>query len=78
MKRFTRSSFKRTHPASGTLSYAFANPYPPSPYVKGIVKDFRHSPTAPAENAIAADRNDAIDRYRTTNPDAEKGVTGAL
>jgi prepilin-type N-terminal cleavage/methylation domain-containing protein len=25
-----RSNFKKTHPGSGTLSYAFANPYPPT------------------------------------------------
>ncbi len=69
-----RSNFKRTHPGSGTLSYAFANQYPPVafPYADQRLYEFKHSPTAPAQNAIAADRNDGIDRYRTTNPDATR------
>lgn len=69
-----RSNFKKTRPGSGTLSYAFANQYPPVAdlYRETIVIEFKHSPTAPAENAIAADRNDPIDRYRTANPDAPR------
>jgi len=67
-----RSNFKLTHPQSGTLSYAFANQYPPTFFYRGSVRDFRHSPSAPGENAIAADRNDGIDRFRTTNPDAPR------
>ncbi len=65
-----RSNFRRTHPGSGTLSYGFANQYPVTYLYRGSVRDFKHSPTAPPENAIAADRNDGVDRYRTTNPDA--------
>ena len=36
------------------------------------LREFRHSPSAPAQNAIAADRNDGVDRYRTNNPDAPR------
>ncbi len=67
-----RSNFRKTHPGSGTLSYAFANQYPVTHYYRDSLRDFKHSPTAPAENAIAGDRNDGIDRYRTTNPDAPR------
>ena len=67
-----RSNFRQTHPGSGTVSYAFANQYPPTYFYRGSVRDFKHSPSAPAENAIAADRNDGIDRFRATNPDAPR------
>jgi prepilin-type N-terminal cleavage/methylation domain-containing protein len=67
-----RTNFRRTHPASGTLSYAFANQYPIVARYAGSEREFKHSPSAPAENAIAADRNDGIDRYRTINPDAPR------
>jgi len=67
-----RSNFKMTHPGSGTLSYAFANQYPIVARYRGTERDFKHSPSAPSQNAIAADRNDAVDRYRTKNPDAPR------
>jgi prepilin-type N-terminal cleavage/methylation domain-containing protein len=67
-----RSNFRLTHPQSGTLSYAFASQYPPVYCYPSSVRDFKHSPSAPAQNAIAADRNDGPDRYRTTNPDAPR------
>ncbi|HEV8604423.1 MAG TPA: type II secretion system protein [Tepidisphaeraceae bacterium] len=67
-----RSNFKRTHPGSGTLSYAFANQYPTATFYRDSRREFKHSLSAPAENAIAADRNDGIDRYRTINPDAPR------
>jgi prepilin-type N-terminal cleavage/methylation domain-containing protein len=73
-----RTNFSRTHPGSGTLSYAFANQYPPTYFYRGSVREFKHSPTAPAENAIAADRNDGIDRYRTTNADAPRDDIRAM
>jgi hypothetical protein len=68
-----RSNFRFTLPRSGTVSYAFANQYPPVawPLSDQHLYEFRHSPSAPAQNAIAADRNDG-DRYRTTNPDAPR------
>jgi prepilin-type N-terminal cleavage/methylation domain-containing protein len=67
-----RSNFRLTHPQSATLSYAFANQYPPVAYYGSSVRDFKHCPSAPAQNAIAADRNDGIDRYRTKDPDAPR------
>jgi len=68
-----RSNFRLTHPQSGTLSYAFANQYPTvARYSRSQIAEFRHSPSAPAQNAIAADRNDCIDRYRSTNCDAPR------
>jgi len=73
-----RSNFRRTHPGSGTLSYAFANQYPPVYLYPSSVRDFKHSPSAPAENAIAGDRNDGIDRYRTTNPNAPRDDMKAM
>jgi len=73
-----RSNFRRTHPASGTLSYAFANQYPVTYYYRDSLRDFKHSPSAPAQNAIAADRNDGIDRNRTTNPDAPRADIKAM
>jgi len=75
-----RSNFRKTWPPSGTLSYAFANQYPPVafPYGDQHLYEFKHSPSAPAQNAIAADRNDGIDRYRTTNPDAPRDDIKAM
>jgi hypothetical protein len=67
-----RSNFRRTFPHSGTLSYCFANQYPPVVFYLGSIRDFRHSPSAPAQNAIAADRNDGEDRYRSTSPNARR------
>jgi len=74
-----RTNFRRTHPASGTLSYGFANQYPPvTRYLNSSISQFRHSPSAPAQNAIAADRNDPVDRYRSTNPDASRDDIKAM
>jgi prepilin-type N-terminal cleavage/methylation domain-containing protein len=73
-----RTNFKHTHPGSGTLSYAFANQYPPTYFYRSSVRDFKHSPSAPADNAIAADRNDGVDRYRTRNPDAPRDDMKAM
>jgi type II secretory pathway pseudopilin PulG len=68
-----RNNFSDLKPYSWSVSYCFANPYP-------VIADldfpettkFRHSPSAPAENAIAADRNDGIDRWKNLNPNAPK------
>jgi len=65
-----RSNFRKTNPHSGTLSYAFANQYPP--VTLHVLTEFRHSPSSPAQNAIAADRNDGEDRYRNPSPDAPR------
>jgi len=73
-----RSNFKKTHPGSGTLSYAFANQYPIVARYRGTERDFKHSPSAPSQNAIAADRNDGVDRYRTKNPDAPRADIKAM
>ena len=70
-----RSDFKRTYPQSGTLSYAFASQYPPVTwwsYHNGEPEQFKHSPAAPGQNAIAADRNDCLDRHRSTSPNATR------
>jgi prepilin-type N-terminal cleavage/methylation domain-containing protein len=74
-----RTNFRWTHPGSGTLSYAFANQYPTvTRYPSSPISQFRHSPSAPSQNAIAADRNDGIDRYRTPNPDAPREEIKAM
>jgi len=68
-----RSNFSDQKPYSWSVSYCFANQYPPLSNVDYPEEaKFRHSPTAPAENAIAADRNDGVDRWRNLNPNAPK------
>jgi prepilin-type N-terminal cleavage/methylation domain-containing protein len=66
-----RSNFSGKKPMSWSMSYAFANLYPPVNgwYVRGE-EEFKNSPNAPAQNAIAADRNDGIDRFKNLSPDA--------
>lgn len=69
-----RSNFCNTQPTSWSLSYAFAcqthesGAY--SPDRAGA--DYKHSPSAPAENAIAGDRNDGHDRLKNLNWNAPK------
>jgi prepilin-type processing-associated H-X9-DG protein len=68
-----RSNFSDQKPYSWSVSYCFANQYPPladATYPED--SKFRHSPSAPAANAIAADRNDGIDRWKNTDPNAPK------
>lgn len=65
-----RSNFSEKKPYSWSLSYCFANQYSPTSRVLGDEVDYRHSPSAPPENAIAADRNDGFDRFKNTSPDA--------
>ena len=67
-----RSNFNDTKPYGSTLSYCFANPYEADPIDYPEERSFRHSPSAPAQNAIAADRNDGLDRWKSTNPAAPK------
>jgi type II secretory pathway pseudopilin PulG len=74
-----RSNFSDQKPFSWSVSYCFANQY--SPLASADYPEetkFRHSPSAPAENAIAADRNDARDRWRSTNPSAPKSDMEAM
>src|SRR5688572_25638471 len=69
----SRHNFSDKQPYSWSVSYCFANQYPPlsNPDYPEEAK-FKHSPSAPAENAIAADRNDGRDRWKSTNPTAPK------
>jgi len=68
-----RNNFSDQKPYSWSVSYCFANPYPVFANVDfPETTKFRHSPSAPAENAIAADRNDGIDRWKNLNPNAPK------
>jgi prepilin-type N-terminal cleavage/methylation domain-containing protein len=68
-----RNNFSDLKPYSWSVSYCFANPYPVVSNVDFPQETkFRHSPSAPAENAIAADRNDGIDRWKSTSPNATK------
>jgi len=68
-----RNNFSCDKPYSWSVSYCFANPYPPLANLDFPEEaKFRHSPSAPAENAIAADRNDGIDRWKNLNPNAPK------
>ncbi len=68
-----RVNFSPKKPLSWSLSYCFANQYPVlfRPETPEEAR-FRHSPSAPAANAIAADRNDGIDRWKNSSPDAPK------
>jgi len=68
-----RSNFSDQKPFSWSVSYCFANQYPPLSDVDYPEEaNFRHSPSAPAANAIAADRNDGIDRWKNLSPNAPK------
>jgi len=72
-----RSNFRRTHPQSGTLS----SPSPTSIHQWRSLREpahlriqaFSYGPSP--ERPSAADRNDGIDRSRTTNPDAPAAKT---
>jgi prepilin-type N-terminal cleavage/methylation domain-containing protein/prepilin-type processing-associated H-X9-DG protein len=69
-----RCNFSDTFPLSWGLSYAFANQYPEdgrySPDRLGA--EYKHSPNAPQDNAIAADRNDCSDRHKNPSWSAPK------
>jgi hypothetical protein len=65
-----RSNFSDQPPYSWSLSYCFATPFYQTQDDIDQESRYRHGPDAPAENAIAADRNDGLDRWFTTNPNA--------
>jgi len=67
-----RSNFSDQKPYSWSLSYCFASPYTPAWSEYDREAEFKHSLSAPSENAIAADRNDGIDRFISNNPNAPK------
>jgi prepilin-type processing-associated H-X9-DG protein len=74
-ERFTadrRSNFTGTDPKGWNLSYSFATQYGEDGRLFPDGAYYKHSPDAPADMAIAADRNDGIDRFKTTNPDASQ------
>jgi len=66
------SNFSDTFPLSAHLSYAFASQYPDLHSYTLSAAEYKHSPTAPQDNAIAADRNDAVDRHKNPNWNAPK------
>jgi prepilin-type N-terminal cleavage/methylation domain-containing protein len=69
-----RSNFSGEKPLSWSVSYALATPYAPGPGRNEFDREseYKHAPTAPSGNAIAADRNDGTDRWRSTNPKASQ------
>jgi prepilin-type N-terminal cleavage/methylation domain-containing protein/prepilin-type processing-associated H-X9-DG protein len=69
-----RSNFSNQTPYGWSLSYAFAIPFTQGRNEFDHEMDYRHAPNAPADNAIAADRNDAIDRWKSTNPNAPQSA----
>jgi len=69
-----RFNFSDQQPYSWSLSYCFA---PPIWQYRNEIDhegDYRHAPSAPSQNAIAADRNDGIDRWKSTNPNAPQAI----
>jgi prepilin-type N-terminal cleavage/methylation domain-containing protein len=71
-----RSNFAWTDPLGLHLSYSLANPYPFGMAVPGY-QQYKHSPSAPSDLALAADRNDG-EPYRTFNPDAPQADLQAM
>jgi len=69
-----RYNFSDQTPYSWSLSYALAIPFTQGRNEFDHEMDYRHAPTAPAQNAIAADRNDGIDRWKSTNPNAPQSI----
>src|SRR5205823_5046234 len=65
-----RFNFSDQMPFSWSLSYCLASPFYQSLYNFDREPEYRHDPGAPPANAIAADRNDGIDRWRSTSPNA--------
>jgi prepilin-type N-terminal cleavage/methylation domain-containing protein/prepilin-type processing-associated H-X9-DG protein len=65
-----RFNFSEEQPFSWSLSYCFASPFNQTRNEWDRESEYRHDPSAPAENAIAADRNDGFDRWKSTNPSA--------
>jgi len=67
-----RYNFSDQMPYSWSLSYCFASPFVNFRDEIDHETLYRHAPGAPSQNAIAADRNDGIDRWRSTNPSASQ------
>ncbi len=55
-----------------SLSYSFANQYPENGqfFAEGAL--YKHSPSAPPDNVIAADRNDSQNQLKNRSPDAPR------
>src|SRR5205823_5173339 len=66
-----RSNFTHGTPFGQTLSYSIACPYPDRTLTLAGL-DYKYSPSAPADNALFADRNDCIDRFKNLNPTASR------
>ncbi len=64
------SNFSITPPFGWMLSYSFANPYPEDGRFSAEGAEYRHSPTSPSDNALAADRNDCENRLKNLSADA--------
>jgi len=67
-----RFNFSDEMPYSWSLSYCFALPFTQDRVEFDRETEYRHDPTAPPQNAIAADRNDGLDRWKSTNPNASQ------
>jgi len=66
------SNFSDKPPMGWSLSYSFAPQYPEDGrfYAEGAL--YKHAPSAPRDNAIAADRNDGLNRLQNLSADAPK------
>jgi len=66
------SNFSKDPFRGWSLSYSFATPYPENGqfFPEGAL--YKHSPSAPPDNAIAADRNDGEKQLTNLNPDAPR------
>jgi hypothetical protein len=64
-----RSNFIVTDPLGKDFSYSFANPYPGMGRLNVLEPTYEFRPTAPADQALAADRNDG-QRLSSSDPDA--------
>ncbi len=65
-----RYNFSAEMPYSWSVSYCFATPFTSFRNEWDRESEYRHAPTSPSQNAIAADRNDGFDRWKSTNPNA--------
>jgi prepilin-type N-terminal cleavage/methylation domain-containing protein/prepilin-type processing-associated H-X9-DG protein len=65
-----RFNFSDQQPYSWSLSYCIASPFETNQNEVDRESEYRHNPNSSPDNAIAADRNDGIDRWRSTNPNA--------
>src|SRR5207248_3934606 len=66
------SNFSKDPYRGWSLSYSFANPYPENGqfFAEGAL--YKHSPSSPADNVIAADRNDGENQLKNRSPDAPR------